>query len=152
VSPAAVERVCVVAGSGAWPFYLATGAWVGQENRRFGDAVRLGFYSGRQVQGLLPRILHVEPSVPLTPEEAATRALGPDLVQRRVGEALAAALHDGTTSPRVAVVLLSLPDADETVVIDALAHDGEAAWTMFQRFVELDQLRAATSTADLGTG
>ena len=32
------ERVCVVAGAGAWPFYLATGAWVGQENRRFGDA------------------------------------------------------------------------------------------------------------------
>src|SRR3954447_19699603 len=26
------ERVCVVAGAGAWPFYLATGAWVGPEN------------------------------------------------------------------------------------------------------------------------
>ena len=36
------ERVCVVAGAGAWPFYLATGAWVGPENRRFGDATRLG--------------------------------------------------------------------------------------------------------------
>ena len=36
----------------AWPFYLATGAWVGQENRRFGNAERLGFYSGREVHGL----------------------------------------------------------------------------------------------------
>src|SRR6478735_7236363 len=69
------ERVCVVAGSGAWPFYLATGAWVGQENRRFGDATRLGFYSGRQVHGLAPRIRHVVASVPLTAEDAATRAL-----------------------------------------------------------------------------
>ena len=59
------ERVCVVAGAGAWPFYLATQAWVGQENRRFGGATRLGFYSGRQIQGLVPRIQHVVPSVDL---------------------------------------------------------------------------------------
>ena len=48
------ERACVVAGAGAWPFYLATSAWVGQENRRFGGAGRLGFYSGRQIHGALP--------------------------------------------------------------------------------------------------
>ena len=112
------ERVCVVAGAGAWPFYLATGAWVGQENRRFGNATRLGFYSGRQVQGLAPRIGHVVASVPLTPEEAATRTLSADPVERRVGEALAAALHDGGTAARVSVVLLSPPDDPETVSFD----------------------------------
>jgi hypothetical protein len=146
------ERVCVVAGSGAWPFYLATGAWVGQENRRFGDATRLGFYSGRHIQGLLPAIRHVVPSVPLTPEDAATRALAADPVQRRVGEALAAALGDGGTAPRVAVVLLSAPDDQDTVVIEPLTHDGDVAWTMFQRIIDVDRLRSATSTADLGAG
>jgi len=146
------ERVCVLAGSGAWPFYLATGAWVGQENRRFGDAQRLGFYSGRQVQGLLPRIRQVVGSVPLTAEEAATRALSGDPDARRVGEALAAALHDGGTAPRVAVVLLSRPDDPDTVAIEPVPHDGDAAWTMFQRVVDLDRLTAATSTDDLGAG
>ena len=111
------ERVCVVAGVGAWPFYLATGAWVGQENRRFGDATRLGFYSGRQIQGLAPLIRDVVASVPLTAEDAATRALSADPVERRVGEALAAALHDGATSPRVSVVLLSPPDDPDDGVV-----------------------------------
>jgi hypothetical protein len=144
------ERVCVVAGASAWPFYLATGAWVGQENRRFGDATRLGFYSSRQVQGLAPRIGHIVASVPLTPEEAATRTLSADPVERRVGEALATALHDGGTAARVSVVLLSPPEDPETASFDAVPHDGDAAWTMFQRFTDVDRLRAARSTDDLG--
>jgi hypothetical protein len=147
-----VERVCVVSGAAAWPFYLAHAAWVGQENRRFGDARRLGFYTGREVQGLLPRIDRVVPSVPLTAEEAATRALSADPAERRVGEALAAALHEGGTGPRVAVVLLSPPADPDTVTVAPVPHHGEAAWTMFQRFVPLDSLRTAASTADLGSG
>jgi hypothetical protein len=146
------ERVCVLAGAAAWPFYLANAAWVGQENRRFADATRLGFYSGRQVQGLAPLIQQVVGSVPLTPEDAATRALSADPDVRRVGEAIAAALHDGLTTPRVAVVLLSPPGDEATASFDPVEHEGEAAWTMFQRFVELDRLRTAATTADLGAG
>jgi hypothetical protein len=146
------ERVCVVAGASAWPFYLATAAWVGQENRRFGDATRLGFYSGRQIQGVLPRILHVAGSVPLTPDEAATRALSGDPVERRIGEALAAALHDGGTAARVEVVLLSRPDDDASVTVEPVTHAADAAWTLFQRFTDVDHLRRATTTDDLGAG
>ena len=146
------ERVCVVAGVGAWPSYLATAAWVGQENRRFGDATRLGFYSGRQIQGLAPLIRDVVASVPLTAEDAATRALSADPVERRVGEALAAALHAGATSPRVSVVLLSPPDDPDTASFEPVTHDADTAWTMFQRFADLDRLRTATSTVDLGSG
>jgi hypothetical protein len=69
-----------------------------------------------------------------------------------VGEALAAALHDGMASPRVAVVLLSPADDPDTLTMEPLAHDGDAAWTMFQRVVDVDRLRAASSTADLGAG
>jgi hypothetical protein len=144
------ERVCVVAGSGAWPFYLSNGAWVGQENRRFGDASRLGFYSGREIHGLLPRIRHVVGSAPTTDEEAASRTLSADPVERAVGEALAALRHEGGTAPRVCVVLLSPPDDAETVAIEPIAHEGEHAWTMFQRFVDLDLLRKAATTDDLG--
>ena len=147
------ERVCVVAGAGAWPFYLATHAWVGQEKRRFGDATRLGFYSGRQIQGLVPRIQHVVPSVPLTSETAATLALSGDPTERRVGGALAAALHDGTAAAeRVEVVLLSGAEEADTVTIEPVPHDGDAAWTLFQRFADLDRLRRAGSTVDLGGG
>ena len=144
------ERVCVVAGAGAWPFYLATAAWVGQENRRFGGATRLGFYSGRQIQGLVPRIQHVVPSVDLTGEAAAALALSGDPAQRRVGGALAAALHDGTRADRVQVVLLSGAQESDTATIEPLRHDGDAAWTLFQRFADLDLLRRAGSTDDLG--
>ena len=152
MTPTMTERVCVVAGAGAWPFYLATGAWVGPENRRFGDAARLGFYSGRQVQGVAPRIREVFTSVPLTAEGAAARALSADPVERRVGEVLAAALHDGLTTPRVSVALLSLADDPDTESFEPVAHDGETAWTMFQRLVDLDRLRAASSTDELGPG
>jgi hypothetical protein len=146
------ERVCVVAGSGAWPFYLATGAWVGQENRRFGDAARIGFYSGRQIHGLLPRIRHVVGSVPTTDEDAANRTLSADPVERAVGEALAALRHEGGTAPRVSVVLLSPPDDAETLSMEPVAHEGDTAWTMFQRFVDVDRLRSATTTDDLEAG
>jgi hypothetical protein len=144
------ERVCVVAGAGAWPFYLATGAWVGPENRRFGDAGRLGFYHSRQVQGLAPTIRHLVASVPLTPEDAAQRALSADPVERRVGETLAAALHDGVANARVSVALLSFPDDADTATFDPVDHEADVAWTMFQRLVDLDRLRSATTTDDLG--
>jgi hypothetical protein len=33
-----------------------------------------------------------------------------------------------------------------------VTHDADVAWTMFQRFADLDRLRSATSTADLEGG
>jgi hypothetical protein len=69
-----------------------------------------------------------------------------------VGEALAAALHDGATSARVSVVLLSPPDDPDTASFAPVVHDADTAWTMFQRFADLDRLRSATSTEDLGSG
>ena len=69
-----------------------------------------------------------------------------------MGEALAAALHDGLTTARVSVVLLSPPDDPDTASFDPVPHEGDAAWTMFQRFTDLDRLRSATSTDELGPG
>jgi hypothetical protein len=52
----------------------------------------------------------------------------------------------------VCVVLLSPSDSPETVTLDPVPHEGEAAWTMFQRFTDLDRLRSAATTDDLGAG
>jgi hypothetical protein len=68
-----------------------------------------------------------------------------------VGETLAAALHDGLTMPRVAVALLSPPDDPDTASFAPVPHLGDAAWTLFRRFTDLDRLRAATSTDELGS-
>ena len=147
------ERVCVVAGAGAWPFYLATGAWVGQENRRFGDATRLGFYSGRQVQGLAPRIREVVASVPLDGRgrghpraerrsHGAARGRGSGRGAARRGDGAAGLGRPALAARRPRRRRRSNPSPTTA----------DTAWTMFQRFVDLDRLRTATSTADLGSG
>ena len=50
------------------------------------------------------------------------------------------------------MVLLSGAEEADTVTIEPVPHDGDAAWTLFQRFADLDRLRRAGSTVDLGGG
>jgi len=145
-------KVCVVAASGAWPFYRLTGAYVSQAHRGFQGAVRLGFYSGRQIHGLVPRIEHVVSSVPADAAHAARLALSADPVERRVGETLAAALHQGPVPDPAQVVLLSRPGDPSTLTITPVTHPGATAWTLFQRYVDLPRLQAATTTGDLANG
>jgi hypothetical protein len=142
------ERVCVVAGAGAWPFYLDTNALVCPENRPFA-ASWLAFYSGRQIQGLVPRVLRIVASVELSPASAARLALSGDPEDRRIGIALATALHAGTRVDRVEVVLLSGAGDADTVAIEPVPHEGDSAWTVFQRYADLGALRRAATTADL---
>ncbi len=146
------EKVCVVAASGAWPFYRLTGAYVSQAQRGFQGASRLGFYSGGQIHGLVPRIEHVVASMPADAAHAARTALSADPVERRVGEALAAALHQGPVPHPVQVVLLSRPGDPATLTITPVAHPGGTAWTLFQRYVDLTRLQAAATTDDLANG
>jgi hypothetical protein len=140
--------VCVVAASSAWPFYQATGSYICQANRRFRDAGWLGFYSARTIHPLVARIEHVVPEVDLDEETAAPLALSADPDQRRVGQAMAAGLHEGM-SGTVQVVLLSRPRDAVTQQVGAVRHEGRTAWTMFQRYVPLGRLRAAELTSDL---
>ena len=49
------------------------------------------------------------------------------------------------------MLLSGAQDAD-TATIDPVPHDGDAAWTLFQRFADLDVLQRAGTTADLGGG
>jgi hypothetical protein len=141
-------QVCIVAASSAWPFYQATGSYICQANRRFRDAQWLGFYSARTIHPLVARIEHVVPLIEMDDEHAAPLALSADADERRVGQAMAAGLHEGM-SGSVQVVVLSGPDAPETQHIGAIRHEGRAAWTMFQRYVPLGRLRSAEVTGDL---
>ncbi|WP_157544545.1 hypothetical protein [Nocardioides halotolerans] len=141
-------EVCVVAASSAWPFYQATGSYICQANRRFRDATRLGFYSARTIHPLVARIEHTVPQIDLDDEHAAALALSADPVERRVGKAMAAGLHEGM-SGTVQVVVLSAPRDPATETIGAIRHEGRSAWTVFQRYVPLGRLRAAELTSDL---
>ena len=49
-------------------------------------------------------------------------------------------------------MLLSTPEDPETASFEPVPHDGDVAWTLFQRFTDVDRLRAATSTDELGPG
>jgi hypothetical protein len=140
--------VCVVAAASAWPFYQATGSYICQANRRFRDVGWLGFYSARTIHPLVARIRHVVPQIDLDEEHAAPLALSADPAERRVGQAMAAGLHEGM-SGAVEVVVLSPPRAPETQHVGAVLHEGRTAWTMFQRYVPLDRLREAELTSDL---
>lgn len=140
--------VCVVAASSAWPFYQATGSYICQANRRFRDAGWLGFYSARTIHPLVARIEHTVPEIDLDEEHAAPLALSADPLERRVGKAMAAGLHEGM-SGTVQVVILSGPREAATQTIGAVKHEGRTAWTMFQRYVPLGRLRTAELTSEL---
>jgi hypothetical protein len=143
--------VCVVAASSAWPFYQATGSYICQANRRFRDARWLGFYSARTIHPLVARIEHTVPQIDLDEEHAAVLALSADPVERRVGKAMAAGLHEGM-SGTVQVVVLSGPRDAATETTGAVRHEGRSAWTMFQRYVSLRRLREAELTSELTDG
>ena len=143
--------VCVVAASSAWPFYQATGSYICQANRRFRDAGWLGFYSARTIHPLVARIEHTVPQIDLDEEHAAPLALSADPLERRVGQAMAAGLHEGM-SGTVQVVVLSGPRDSATQHIGSVRHEGRSAWTMFQRYVPLGRLRDAEQTSELSDG
>ena len=140
--------VCVVAASSAWPFYQATGSYICQANRRFRDVGWLGFYSARTIHPLVARIQHTVPQIDLDDETAAPLTLSADPHERRVGQAMAAGLHEGM-SGTVQVVVLSRPRDPVTQHVGAVRHEGRTAWTMFQRYVPLGRLRTAELTSDL---
>ena len=144
------NKVVIVAAGSAWPLYLACSAYVCPVGRTFKDVGRLGFYSGRTIHGVAASIEHVEPSVLMSQAEAAKRALSLDPTQRRIGDAIVAALAKGYDDvPSNQVLLLSGPDDDATITFVPIRHEGRNAWTMNRRYQSVASLTSATTTADL---
>lgn len=144
------SKVVIVAAGSAWPLYQACSAYVCPVGRTFQDAGRLGFYSGRTIHGVAATIEHVEPSVLMSQAEAARRALSLDPTERRIGDAVVAALASGYGDvPSNQVILLSGPDDDATVTFTPIRHEGRNAWTMNRRYQSIVALASSTTTTDL---
>lgn len=142
-------KVCVVAASNAWSFYRLASAYICQPGRSFQDAQWLGFYASGAIQPAVARIEGVFSPVELSPDVAAEWSFSVDPLQRRAGDALAAALFEGRHPETVQIAVLSGPDEAATLSIPEIPHRGSAAWTLFQRFIPLDRLLSATTTDDL---
>lgn len=146
------DKVCVVGASTAWPFYRMNGAYVCQENRYIQeDTGRIGFYTARLIHGAAPRIQQIYPSVPYDDATAAKFIFHTHPLLRRIGQVLAAALEEGHADQSVQIVLLSPIGDPDTAAFEPVRHDDKGAWTQRQRYVSLEQLRAASTTNDLAT-
>ncbi len=101
------------------------------------------------------RILHVEDNVPFSTLEVTRRLALGDPVEDRLAKVIQASLASGERADGAVhkVFILSPPGDSETVELaEPLPHEGEgkgSAFTMGQRYVYLEDLKAAQSTADL---
>ncbi len=144
------NMVVIVAAGSAWPLYQTCDAYVCPVGRTFRDAGRLGFYSGRTIHGIAARIEHVEPSVEMSEATAAQLCLSLDPRERRVGEAVQAAVANGYNDvPHNQVLLLSGPKSRATVTFTPIRHEGPHAFVMSKTYRPLADLLTATTTADI---
>ncbi len=140
--------VLVVPARNAWPDYGNFSAYICQPNRTFRPVKRLAFYTGGNIQPLVPSIVKVFESVELT----VGKHKGP------LGKLIDQLDHEGASQiERVQkVMLLSAPgsaktiDLGQTIPNDLTADGGRTiAFTQGQRYVTLDALKIAKTTSDL---
>lgn len=150
------QDTVVVAARLAHSFYLSTGAYVCQRGRAFREGLtHLGFYRKRQIEPEVPRILTVEDNVEFTKTEAARRRALEAPLERRMADLIDQAIASGSRDEGAIhkVFLLSEVNSGETMKLSKpLIHEADgagSAFTMGQRYVYVDDLRAAETTADL---
>jgi hypothetical protein len=150
------QDTVVVAARLAYDFYLNHGAYVCQQARSFrADLSHLAFYRKRTIESEIPQILDVQDDVLFTLDEAARRRSTGNHHDAAIADLIEATLADGS---RVVgdvhkVFLLSRKGDPETIELPApVVHSGDgvgSAFTMGQRYVYLEDLRKAKTTADL---
>lgn len=142
------DDTVIVAARSAWPEYQRTGAYVGQPDRSFrAGLTHFGFYAEGAIQRLVPRIREHHPSVTFTRAEAvARRAAG----EPEVADLIEQLLYDETRTDgeSYCITMLTGPDDPATVVLanvvrnDTVTAAGRNwAWTLGQRYAQLDRLR-----------
>lgn len=145
------HEVVVVAARHAWPEYERYYAYVCQADRPFQPVRRIAFYASGKIWPLVPRIVDVHEHV----EFAARR------YRHRLGELVDRLLadHVRTDGEAYKVMLLSPPESDETIKLDApvindlTSESGRpTAFTQGQRYVVLDRLLSAKTTSDVVGG
>ena len=146
------EDTVIVAGRFAYPEYLAISAYVCQANRSIRSVSRFGFYTNKAIKPELPRVEGYFREVLMTEEAAAQFETGDTPMGSRVADVIKSRLSDGRhQDPTNDIYLLSSPGEDATVVLpEAVRHEGRGAWVQGQRYASLEQLRAASTTNELG--
>lgn len=150
------QDTVIVAAGLAHGFYKSHDSYVCQQGRSFREGLtHLGFYRRRGIEREIPRILRVEDNVTFTLADAAAWRALPDPLDQRIGAVIEASLASGERADGAVhkVFLLSPPDAEETIELgERIPHktDGRGtAFAMHQRYVYLEDLKTAKSTADL---
>lgn len=150
------DDTVVVAARAAWPEYQRISAYVCQPDRSFREGLtHLGFYTDGAVQPVIARIRHQYPSVLFTTAEAkARRGAGDVELADLIKELLKAKAR--SNGEAYGVFLLSPcadPDSerlDAPIRNDTKAASGKPwAWTLGQRYTQLDRLRTARTTSEL---
>jgi hypothetical protein len=142
------KNVVVVAARRAWEEYLSLGAYVCQANRAFQPVEYLAFYKSGQICPRIPRIVEVVDPVELVSGKYDGR------LATVVEEVLRRQIRAEGASQKV--FLLSGPEEPTTKQLDRplkntlqSASGQPTAFTQSQRYVRLDDLLKATTTADL---
>jgi len=144
---ASENDVVVVAARYAWPEYNHVHAYICQPRRPFQPVSRVAFYSKGYINPLVPKILESHDYVLMVAGQQGTLGHLVDrlLKEKRVDE-----------GDRNKVLILSAPDSQDTIRLpspipnDAKAKTGKpTAFTMSQRYVTSERLKAARTTGDL---
>jgi hypothetical protein len=153
------RQVVVVPARSAYGDYLQLSAYLCQPRRPFKRVERVAFYRRGQIEREVPLVRHVADEVLFTREHAAELRASAVPFAAELGALIERTLDAGIRpeGQLEKVFLLSAPDDPETVrleapvVNDLTDHNGRpTAWTMMQRYVALDGLKAAELTSDLG--
>jgi len=142
--------VVIVAARWAYPIYLGLHAYICQPNRHIRPVSHMGFYLDKKVMPEIARIEQAYPGVSVTEEEAREYEQSDDPLDVRLAEVMRWRMADPSFEPTNDFYLLSPPSDESTIRLAApISHDGKSPWVRKQRYVSLDRLKVATSTADL---
>jgi len=144
------EGVVIVAARWAYHIYLGLHAYICQPNRYIRPVSHMGFYLDKKVMPEIAKIEQAYPAVSVTEEEAMKYEQSDNPSDVRLAELMRWRMADPSFEPTNDFYLLSSPRDESTIRLAApIPHAGESAWTQYQRYVSLDRLKVATSTADL---
>ncbi len=146
------DQVLVVPARVAFDEYLRHAAYVCQPGRTFRSVEFLGFYRKRQIEPIVPRVLHVRDQVVFSLETATELESLNRASDGAIARVIRALLEAGarTDGAPYKVLLLSPSDDSATLILNApIVHLGRNAWVQGQRYTRRAQLEDATTTEDL---
>lgn len=149
------KNVLVVAANDAWPLYKERSAhvYICAVARPVRLVDRIAFYTEQEVKPVVASILHHYESVDWNLANAKRLRKSSDPLEQILGKAIPIAKTLKWNEAEYQVFVLSGPDDDETVTLDAaIGHSRRGQGSAFvrsHRYLTLSDLESASDTADL---